>query len=1346
MKKYFILLLAIGTVVLLNAQDKNKPTFNKITKGDSVYFALMPKLRLSDISSVSMAKSLPYAVDNSTQPYFRPVFSQSSLDCGQASSVAICFASEINFVRGLNGTVSANQYPTFFTYNFQNQGTGWSGVSYFHSFEILKACGTPNSDVYGGMYNGDDSVWMSGYDKYYHAMQNRLIEAYTIEANTPEGLEVLKRWLNDHGDGSSGGGYAVFYAQCCGASATLPAGTEEAGKFCHPTWGASANHAMTIVGYNDSIRFDFNGDGQYTNHIDINVDGIVDMRDWEIGGLKYANTYAGGPSWGNGGFCYMFYKALADDINNGGIWNHSVQVVKPQADCQPLLTMKATITHNKRVRLKISAGYSTNTSATSPDYVMDFPVFNFQGGNFFMQGGYTIEANKTLELGLDITPFLNTLDPAQNVKYFLIVDEVDGDGSGIGEVVNFSVISYTSGFNETVCSSTNVPIVNNGQTLLSVVKNVNFTPITITTNVIPDITVYEDFSFQMEAANGNAPYAWDIIIDYNKTEITESFPTTGSSTGTFSSGHFYIDLPFEFAYYDQYFSKLAVLDDGTILLQEDLLPWPYYLETRELMFHKYKMIAPMYSENISFYGSQGDNITYTMNSDSITIVFNASKSSDYTDVKFAVRILKSGDIKFFYNTLASGLNLAEMIGLSEGDHFNHLLFEESTNDISGKTFLLQYPDYPKGMFITTTGMFYGVVDQPYLNSPINFKAQDENGLITRKTLFITTDGIIIDYEANAGANGIIDFGESITLDMSIFNTYVDPINACTMTLSSGSPFITITDNFENIGTLPGLFESVFPNAFGIDISDQIPDNQVIPLTCTVNSGINSWTRNFSIIARAPIIEVLDYFVDDGGDNLLDPGETADIYITYINNGGSRADNINLDFSTLDLNLIINSTPTNPAIAFLEPEGTETIVINVTVANDSPTGHIVQINCDVTADNNYSATDIFYVGIGLIIEDFETGDLEEFSWHTIGSADWFVTDELPYEGAYCVKSGDIGDNQQSSLKIIVEVLQSGTISFFKKVSCEDGPSENYDYLAFLIDDVQIGIWDGEIPWSESSYPVSPGVHVFEWVYVKDYSVSSGGDAAWVDYITFPPILNTSPIFVVNPDSITKMMPPDALDSDTISLANIGGGFVDYNIVINYAAVSGGSKSTKSIEGSYIDCPTNFFNTGEPFSINVTVYNTSIDDEWLEDVYIYFPPGVYLDSCTNFVGGGGGPMIHNGVTGDNDTVQWHGEDASGWGVVHGGQSATATLYLNIDPAITSEVVFEYTLVGDIYGADPHTIDSSFSITNYGEVQDWITVDHYDGTVIMSETNDLVINYDTYGLGFWDILLRNLYSKHF
>ena len=48
------------------------------------------------------------------------------------------------------------------------------------------------------------------------------------------------------------------------------------------------------------------------------------------------------------------------------------------------------------------------------------------------------------------------------------------------------------------------------------------------------------------------------------------------------------------------------------------------------------------------------------------------------------------------------------------------------------------------------------------------------------------------------------------------------------------------------------------------------------------------------------------------------------------------------------------------------------------------------------------------------------------------------------------------------------------------------------------------WAGEIDWSFESFSIDPGLHSFEWKYIKDQGVISGLDAAWLDFIVFPPV--------------------------------------------------------------------------------------------------------------------------------------------------------------------------------------------------------------------------------------------------
>jgi len=152
----------------------------------------------------------------------------------------------------------------------------------------------------------------------------------------------------------------------------------------------------------------------------------------------------------------------------------------------------------------------------------------------------------------------------------------------------------------------------------------------------------------------------------------------------------------------------------------------------------------------------------------------------------------------------------------------------------------------------------------------------------------------------------------------------------------------------------------------------------------------------------------------------------------------------------------------------------------------------------------------YWGCGLpgndIIEDFETGDFSQFDWQVSAQYPWVITDHNPYEGEYCMKSG----NQQvlsssSIMEVTVNIPADGVMSFFGKISSEQG----WDYGYFYIDGVQKGSYTGESNWSEKTFDITEGDHTFKWEYTEDFIISQGDDCFYVDYITFyrqpePPI--------------------------------------------------------------------------------------------------------------------------------------------------------------------------------------------------------------------------------------------------
>jgi hypothetical protein len=157
------------------------------------------------------------------------------------------------------------------------------------------------------------------------------------------------------------------------------------------------------------------------------------------------------------------------------------------------------------------------------------------------------------------------------------------------------------------------------------------------------------------------------------------------------------------------------------------------------------------------------------------------------------------------------------------------------------------------------------------------------------------------------------------------------------------------------------------------------------------------------------------------------------------------------------------------------------------------------------------------------ENFESGSFSANRWILSGNVNWSVTTGDKYEGAYSARSGAIGNNQSSNIEIQLLCI-AGNVSFYRKVSSET----TYDKLTFYIDGVSPENWAGEIPWSQVSYSVSPGIHTFKWTYTKDGSTIGGSDAAWIDLISFP----SNGIIAINQSGITATSFSDSvLSSNT-----------------------------------------------------------------------------------------------------------------------------------------------------------------------------------------------------------------------
>jgi len=449
-------LISTAQLVNVNPDKDEDPWFvGGLRVPSQEEIAKIPILEMPSNSERESFAALPSVLDNSTSTFFRPVFNQADGSCGQASGVGYTFTYEMNRYRGTSANSNINRYPSHFTYNFLNKGSGDEGSWYTDGWNIIKSNGCPNVHQYGGM-SISDNYWMSGYDKYEQSMGVRVKDYFAINVGTPAGLETLKYWMFNHLSGEATGGVVNFAA---GASDVF---TMTNNKIIR--WGNTVNHAMTFVGWDDTITYDYNNDGNYTNNVDINNDGVVDMKDWEVGALIMINTW--GTYFGNQGKAYVMYKTLAESVGNGGIYMSNVFGIHVEDLVEPKLVMRVKLAHEQRSKIKIFAGLATDVSRNRPQKVVTLPLFAMQGGAHHMRGANN---SQPIELSLDVSELLENSNFSDPVKIFLIIRESDSSGVADGQVYDFSIIDRNGV--EHVCDVHNESINNNSFTFMSIITS-----------------------------------------------------------------------------------------------------------------------------------------------------------------------------------------------------------------------------------------------------------------------------------------------------------------------------------------------------------------------------------------------------------------------------------------------------------------------------------------------------------------------------------------------------------------------------------------------------------------------------------------------------------------------------------------------------------------------------------------------------------------------------------------------------------------------------------------------------------------------------------------------------------
>ncbi|MBI9033000.1 MAG: T9SS type A sorting domain-containing protein [Bacteroidales bacterium] len=484
---------------------------------------------------------------------------------------------------------------------------------------------------------------------------------------------------------------------------------------------------------------------------------------------------------------------------------------------------------------------------------------------------------------------------------------------------------------------------------------------------------------------------------------------------------------------------------------------------------------------------------------------------------------------------------------------------------------------------------------------------------------IVPEGPYVVYRSNqindAAANGnqALDCGEAVLLNVDVENVGVEATSNVEFTLTTDNTFVTISDATESLATISADQLVTLSDAFAFEVTNEVPDQTAISFHLAYTDGTNDWASDFNIIANAPDFAVGNMTmveVTGNGNGRMDPGEVVNVTIASTNIG--HADATDATATLISQSPFLTIQDEEVTISNFGAGAVESTTYTVEVSAGAPIGTAAAMLFTVEA-GVYTALKEFVQSIGLVLEDWETGDLTNFDWELSGDADWFTQEAITYEGQYALQSGVIDHSQSTNLNLNYEVTTPGTVSFYYKVSSESG----YDFLKFYVNGSEIQKWSGDIDWTYFEMEVDESTTSFRWEYMKDNMVSSGDDCAWVDFIVLPASVSLNAYAGQNTATCDDMVQLNgsATAQDYVTWTTSGNGTFadaaspattytlgddDLNSVVTLtltAYLDGSDPVASSFELTSLDAPTAVAGAdaeicvGETYELLATVENTS-----------------------------------------------------------------------------------------------------------------------------------------------------------
>ena len=202
-------------------------------------------------------------------------------------------------------------------------------------------------------------------------------------------------------------------------------------------------------------------------------------------------------------------------------------------------------------------------------------------------------------------------------------------------------------------------------------------------------------------------------------------------------------------------------------------------------------------------------------------------------------------------------------------------------------------------------------------------------------------------DSQGNNDGNLNAGESVTLSLTLKNESDLALNGATMTLTSESEYVTITDGTESLPSFNVGQTRTINNMFAFTLSNDAQAKRNVQFTGEIFAGGESLgTVRINVMVYGHILRFEEVTVlnDNNNNGSLEPGETANLHVTITNAGNDLATSVVGALSTAYPYLNINSN--NKSFGSLDVNEQASANYSVTLSNSAPQSYTINFGLDL----------------------------------------------------------------------------------------------------------------------------------------------------------------------------------------------------------------------------------------------------------------------------------------------------------------------------------------------------------------------------------------------------------------